>query len=295
MENPFEKGRSIVFHSKSTAGTKRYLNSSPKIADDDRSMSVYMSENADFENDPGCYWQIIPLDDNKVRLKTLSTSANERILDSSGAADRNISVYLADNFAKAGSHWTPTQHSDGGYSIKSDTPSGTKKVLKANPSAARADSVYLVESDHLVETHFNIGISYHTGGEVQDIINATYPGVAIAIYFEEGTNYGSLDYNGLKKLWDDSKLADYRLKEDKFNDPDFAVCFKADVAKHSYDANLPDDKGILCGVIWVKVKVNNKTHALNFTVDIFGNLILFDPQNGHHVATSSCTPTFCVL
>ena len=301
MENPFEKGRSIVFHSKSTTNTKRYMNSTPGGADHDRSISVYMSESVDFKNNPGCYWQIIPLDDNKVRLKTLSSSSDKRILDSSGAADRNISVYLADDSAGTGSHWTPIQHSDGSYSMRSDTPSGTARILKANPSGAKHESVYLVESSELVavDTQWNIGMSYHSEEEVKSSLSGAFAGgrgVFIVNHFVESTrmiNYGSMDYNSLKRIWDDSKLADYRLKEDKFNDFDFAVCLKAHVAKHSYDTNLPDGKGSLCGIL--SATIDGKKHALNFTIDIFGNLIIFDPQNGHHVDASRCTPIFGVL
>ena len=290
MENPFEKGRSIVFQSKS-ASTKRYMNSTPGGADHDRSISVYMDESVNFRFNPGCYWQIIPLDDNKVRLKTLSTSSDKRILDSSGGANRSISVYLADDSAGTGSHWTPIQHSDGTYSMRSDTPSGTVRILKANPSGAKHESVYLVTSDDLT-THWNVGLSYYSGKEVEEAIFAAYPTTAIVTYIEEDKNYGSLDYNSLKRMWDESWLPNHRLIEDKFNDTDPAVCFKAHVAKHSHNANMPDDKGSLCGITWARI--NGKLRALNFTIGPFKELIILDPRNGNLIPTSGCTPVYCV-
>ena len=293
MENSIESGRGIVFRTKSTASNKRYLNSSPGAAVYDKSISVYLSESMDFRKNPGCYWKGIQVVGNKFRLQTVSTSSNLRFLDSSSAAPRKTSVYLADSSAGDGSHWTLTPLPDGNFSMQSDTPSGAKKFLKANPSGTKDDSVYMTESSETAETHWHMGIFYHTGEEVESIIHAAYPNVPI-INNKEGTNYGSLDYDGLHSIWNDSQLANYQLAEEKFGDADFAVCLKAHVAKDSYSADLPDDKGgSLCGIMWTST--GGKIRALNFTVDAFGMLVVLDPQNGQQIVTTECTPTFCML
>ena len=293
MENPFESGRGMVFKSKSTASNKRYLNSSPgAAAKGDKSFSVYLSDSADFRKNPGCYWKSIHVVGDKVRLQTVSTSSNLRFLDSSSAAPRKTSVYLAGSSAGDGSHWTPKLLPDRNFSMQSDTPSGPKKFLKANPCGTKDDSVYMTESSETAETHWNIGFTYHTGEEVESIVHAAYPNVPI-INNKEGTNYGSLDYDGLHSIWNDSQLANYQLAEEKFGDADFAVCLKAHVAKDSYSADLPDDKGSLCGIMWTSI--GGKIRALNFTVDAFGMLVVLDPQNGQQIATTECTPTFCML
>ena len=293
MENPFKPSRGIVFKTKSTASKRRYLDSSPgAAAKGEKSFSVYLSESVDFKKNPGCYWKSVDVVGNTIRLETVSKTSNLRFLNSSSAAPRKLSVTLADSSAGAGSHWTLIRLPDSYYSLKSDTPSGPKKFLKANPCGTKDDGVYMTESSETAETHWEVGISYHTGEEVESIIHAAYPNVPI-INNKEGTNYGSLDYDGLHSIWNDSQLANYQLAEEKFGDADFAVCLKAHVAKDSYNADLPDDKGSLCGIMWTSI--GGKTHALNFTVDAFGMLIVLDPQNGQQIVTTECTPTFCML
>ena len=55
------------------------------------------------------------------------------------------------------------------------------------------------------------------------------------------------------------------------------VHLKAHMTKHSYNTDLPDDQ---VSPLWMTIE--GKTCALSFTVDLFGNLIVFDPQNGEH-------------
>jgi len=53
--------------------------------------------------------------------------------------------------------------------------------------------------------------------------------------------------------------------------------------KCSHDQSKPDKRGSLCGIVYGR---NTKGHhAYNYTDNLFGELILFEPQDGsiiHH-------------
>ena len=285
MVSPFESGKTLVFKTKSTAGSNHYLNSSPSKSKD---KSVYMSSSIDFGVHPGCHWECIKLDDGSYRLKTVSNSTKNRYLDSSGTAPSTETVYLKDDSAGGGSHWIPTLLCDGSYSLQSQTPSGTKCIMSCNPESSKQDMVYLVENSDPIGAHWMVGVDYYTGGEIESIFNHTFPNVPIKFY-QLHHQYGSLDYNLLHSIWSDSKLADYKWKKEKFDDDDFAVCMKAEVSKYSYNQSRPTNKGSLCGIIL------EATRTFNFTIDPFGDLILFDPQTGKQIDHKDYEPYFCMV
>ena len=247
MASPFDSGKTLVFKSMSTAGSKCYMNSYPA---DDRSRSVYLGESIDFTRHPGCHWESIKLDDGTYHLKTVSSSSDRRYLDSMSSASSKESVYLKNDSAGGGSHWTPTQLPDGSYSLQSQTPSGPKRFINSNPaSSTRENSIYLVENSDPVGTHWMVGVDYYTGAEVERIIHNVYPGVSIKFY-QSDPKYGSLDYDLLHSIWEDSKLDNYHWTQHKFDCDDFAICMKGEVSKYSYNQRLPKDKGSLCGIMW---------------------------------------------
>ena len=289
MESPFDSGKTLVFMTKSTAGSNPYLNSSPSESKD---KSVYMSSSIDFGDHPGCHWECIKLDDGSYRLKTVSDSTDNRYLDSSGAAPSTETVYLKDDSAGGGSHWIPTPLSDGSYSLQSQTTCGTKRFMSCNPEANKQDMVYLVENSDPIAAHWMVGVDYYTGPEIERIFNRTFPCVPIKFY-QSDYHYGSLDYNLLHGIWNDSMLANYQWTAEKFDCDDFAVCMKAEVSKYSYNQSRPTDKGSLCGIIWGR---NDRgAHAFNFTIDPFGNLILLEPQNGMQIAHNEYDPYYCMV
>ena len=291
MGSPFDSGKTIVFKSMSTAGSKRYIDSNP---DASKSGSVYLIESMDFGRHPGAHWTPSRQADGSYRLQTVSThgGSNKRYLDSSSAATTNESVYLKDDSAGGGSKWTPTRLADGSYSMESQTTSGPKRFMSGNPTASTAASVTQVENSNSVGAHWMVGVDYYTGAEVERIIHAVYPGVAINFY-QADPKYGSLDYDLLRGIWNDSGLGNYRWTEHKFDCDDFAVCLKAEASKHSYNQSLPDDKGSLCGIMWGRNA--RGAHAFNFTIDPFENLILFEPQDGRDIAHNEYTPYFCMV
>ena len=287
MESPFDSKKTLVFKTKSAAGSNHYLNSSPSESKD---KSVFMSSSIDFGRHPGCYWECKKLDDGSYRLKTVSDSTENRYLDSSGAAPFTETIYLKDDSAGGGSHWIPTPFPDGSYSLQSKTTSGTKRFMSCNPKANKQDMVYLVENCDPLAAHWMVGVDYYTVKEIKQICNHAFPNLSIMFHQSE-KHYGSLDYNLLYSIWNDSKLANYEEKKEKFDDDDFAVCMKAEVSKYSYNQSKPTDKGSLCGIIWEATH----TRTLNFTIDPFGNLILFDPQAGEQIAQNKYKPNFCLF
>ena len=288
MESPFDSKKTLVFKTKSTAGSNLYLNSSPSESKD---KSVYMSSSIDFGRHPGCHWECEKLDGDSYHLKTVSDSTKNRYLDSSGTAPSTETVYLKDDSAGGGSHWIPTPLPDGSYSLKSKTSSGTKRFLSCNPEANcnKQDRVYLVENCDPIAAHWMVGVDCYTVGEIEQICNHAFPDLSINFH-QTDHRYGSLDYNLLHGIWNDSKLVNYKGKKEKFDDDDFAVCMKAEVSKYSYNQSQPTDKGSLCGIIW------EATHSFNFTIDPFGNLIIFDPQEGKQIAQNKINkPFFCLV
>ena len=281
----------MVFQSdKSTVGHSWYLNSSPNAG---KSTSVYLSDKRDFRINPGCYWLIYETLSDGIRLKTVvSTGSSRQYLDSSSVAPINESVYLADHTAGGGSHWTPTMQPDGTYSLESNTPSaGSNKFMHANPTGSKDEMVYMVKTSDTPSEHWILLVTHYAGESVQSIISAVYPGVPISSY-ETNATYRSLEYDHLYSIWKDTQLGDNQITP---NTSDFAVCLKAEVYKHSYDSDSPwpDDKGSLCGIMWGSI--GGKARALNFTVDPFQKLILFDPQNGQQIVNDKFTPTFCMV
>ena len=291
MGSPFDSGKTLVFKAMSTAGSKRYLDSNPN---EPEMTSVYLISSMDFNAHSGTHWECNRQSDGSYRLRTLSTQegSNRRILDSSSRVAKNQSTYLAPDSAGRGSHWTPTLLADGSYSLQSQTPSGPNRFMCADPTAYIEDSVYQVDNNDSIGTHWMVGVDYYTRTEVSRIIQDVYPGVAINFY-QSDENYGSLDYDLLRGIWNDSGLRDYRWTAEKFDCDDFAVCMKAAVSKYSYNQSRPADKGSLCGIMWGRNREG--AHAYNFTIDPFGNLILLEPQNGQQIAHNEYDPYFCMV
>ena len=288
MASPFKTGNGIVFQAVvSTSDENYYLDSDINAA---KPYSVYLSESV---VSIGCYWEILALSNGTIHLRTAARGPGpvQRLLDSSAAASKSESVYLANYDAGAGAQWLPTLLPDGSYSFKSNTPSGPECYMYADPPAGADDQVYLVKTSESINSHWIVLVTHYTGESVQSIISAAYPSVPISSY-ETNSKYGSLDYDRLLSIWKDTQLGDNQITP---NAGDFAVCLKAEVYKQSYnsDSPWPDDKSGLCGIMWGSIE--GKTRALNFIIDPFGNLILFDPQNGQKIATTEFTPTFCMV
>ena len=169
----------------------------------------------------------------------------------------------------------------GYYTFKSETPSGVNRYLCANPTASKENSVYLAETSESPNTHWDVLLTHYTGDSVQIIIGAVYPSVPISSC-EPNATYGSLEYDRLHGIWKDTQLGNNQMIP---HANDFAVCLKAEVYKHFYDSDSPwpDDKFSFCGIMWGSIGGN--MCALNFTIDPFQNLILFDPLNGQKIAT----------
>ena len=281
MGSPFELAHGISFQTLSTAGPKCYLNSTPGGATYDLSISVYMTDVLDFERTPGCFWEIHIIKDFTMRFETKSESSDKRFLDSSGAAPKERSVYLADKSAGSGSHWTSDLFSDASFSFVCHSPSG-QKYLTAAPTAAKKESVFLSKNTEDMGTHWHVLATSYAGDKIERIIRAIYPSVPIDSY-ESGAIYASLDYNRLHTIWNDSQLGD-----DKNADH-----LKTVVSKHPNTYNLPNVKGSLCGIMRGTIK--SKPVAVNFTIDPFVKLILFDPQDGQKIPTNEFTPNSCEL
>ena len=204
-------------------------------------------------------------------------------------------MYLADQTEEGGSHcsWLPYRFPGGKYSFKCDSPSGHNRYLCANLTASKENSVYLDKTSESSNTHWNVLLTQYTGDSVQSIINDVYifPSIPIGSC-EPNATYGSLEYDRLHSIWKDTQLGNNQITACV---SDFAVCLKAEVYKRSYVSNSfwPNDKGSLCGIMWGSI--GGKMCTLNFTIDPFQDLILFDPQNGQKIAADKFIPTFCML
>ena len=281
--SPFKRGNGIVLQTFEYILTGLYLDSNPS---NENSQSVYLSA----IKGQGCYWDVVVLPNHRIRLRRVASTNKEIFLNSNGAFPTSNSVYLSDQTAGNGSHWSPTRRSGGDYWFKSNTSSGKNRYLCGNRDHRKDNSVYLVETNTPENTRWNILLTHYAGESVQSIISAVYPSVPISSCEQNGT-YGSLEYDRLHSIWKDMQSSNDQTTPIA---NDFAVCLKAEVYKHSYDSDSPwpNDKGSLCGIMWGSI--GGKMCALNFTIDPFQNLILFDSQNGQKIATDKFTPTFCM-
>ena len=280
--SPFKTGLGIVLQ---VYEFKQYLDAD--VLTKVKSQSVFLSDTKSI----GSQWDVIVLPNHRIRLRAVSPRTNERFLNSSGGAPRNSQVYLGYQASGDGSHWLPYRFPGGDYSFKCDTPSGKGRYLCADPTASKENSVYLAETSESDNAHWSILLTHYTGDSVQSIISAVYPSVPISSC-EPNATHESLEYDCLHSIWKDIQLDDNQITPCA---SDFAVCLKAEVYKHSYDSDSPwpNDKGSLCGIMWGSI--GGKMCALNFTIDPFQNLILFDSQNGQKIATEKFTPNFCMV
>ena len=279
--SPFKTGQGLILQAYKS---NQYLDSNVNAV---KSKSVFLNDNIG----PGSHWEVIVIPFGRICFRTVTTSVKKHLIDSSAAADRNVAVYLGDEESGAGSHWSPYRFSGIDYSFKCDSPSGKRQYLCYDPTASQEDSVYLEESNATANAHWNILVTHYIGDSVHTIISAAYPSVPISSC-EPNSTYGSLEYDRLHSIWKDTQLGDNQMTPIANN---FTVCLKAEVYKHSYDSDSPwpNDKGSICGIMWGSI--GGKMCALNFTIDPFQNLILFDSQNGQKIATDKFIPTFCMV
>ena len=281
--SPFKTGHGIVLQT--NGSSSKYLDSN--VNTEIKSQSVYLSDAIG----PGSFWEIIVLSNKRIRLRLMVARIRKRFLDSSAAAPPSIAVYLEDQTAGDGSHWLPNRFPGVDYySFKCDSPSGQRRYLYANPTASKEESVYLKETNESVNTHWNVLLTHYTGDSVQSIISSVYPSVPNGSY-EPNATYQSLEYDRLHSIWKDTQLSNNQMTS---HANDFAVSLKAEVYKHSYDSDSPwpNDKGSLCGIMCGSI--GGKMCVINYTIDPFQNVVLFDPQNGQRIATDKFTPTFCM-
>ena len=201
--SPFVTGNGICLKTaESTPDSSKYLETSEAAV---KSESVYLSNTKSIT----CFFNITVLSNNRIRLSiNLKLHLTDRIfLDSSGAADRNIQVYMKNKTAGDGPHWLPTRFNDGNYSFKSNTPSGDDSYLCADQSTSKQESVYLAKTSESPDTRWSILLTHYIGESVQSIISAVYPGVPISSY-ETNAKYGSLEYDQLYGIWKETQLGD---------------------------------------------------------------------------------------
>lgn len=294
--DPFQDGKSLVFKTLSTSGTKHYLNSSPAAP---KATSVYMSDSIGFARFPGCHWICKTGHADTYRFVSWSKSAKERYLDSSAATSRDESVYIGSSESGQGSYWLPSLQPNGTYILTSQTPSGPKNILTSDPPASKEDSVYLSEPKDphvsLINKQWMVGVDYYPTKDVENIIHGVYPGATISSYLKDLGAYGSMDINTLSSIWKNSKLGEYQETTMKFDKDAFAACLKAEVAKYAYKQSFPEDWCCLCGIMW-GIDSQGVVAAFNFIIDPFRNLILFDPVKGEQIDHAKYPSLdFCVL
>jgi len=289
--NPFESGKTLVFMSMDDNSTNRYLDSSP--FQDDRKDQVFLRHSIDYTNHTGTHWAVEKVSSGLYRFISESKASDRRYLDSNPNANQNVSVYLKDSSAESGSKWEPKLQADGSYTLQCQNTSNSKRYLFGNPRYNdRGDAVYLTDKNSAVGSHWKVGVDYFTNHEVSKIIEDTYPSLTINM-FKGDSLYGTLDFNLLKTIWDSSKLGDYNYKPQKFDCDDFAVCMKDAVSKYSHDQSKPDNRGSLCGIMYGRDAKGS--HAYNYTVNPFGELILFEPQDGSIMRHDEYIPYLCMM
>ena len=294
MLSPFDLGKTLIFKSMGHGGPL-YLSSSPATGE------VNLAYSTDYTSNMGTHYEANKLSDGTYSLKTLCTSGSKRYVDSLSAAPSHAQmVFLSEDIdGKIGTHWRPEKQGDGTYALVSmskATSDDHDRYLDSWPASHTPVNVYLsVSADPGVNigTHWKVGVDSYTGAEIQNILNTTYPNSRLSLTRADAL-FHPMDYATLKKIWDGSGLSGLKWKSEMFDCDDFAICFKAAVAKWYYNETEPAQKPMasLCGIIWASRP--RVAHAYNFTVDPFGQLILFEPQNGATIPTYDWNPYFCM-
>ena len=256
---------------------------------------VILNDTTDYNTRPGTHWIAHKLSDGTYSLMAQNS---QQYLDSWPSKSKlEETVFLSNTIdGRAGTRWIPQRLGDGTYALKSNAAKpGEKCFLDTWPAE---EMVFLSETTDPVKrrgTHLMVGVDWYTGREVEDIVRSKYPGMQIKFY-KTDAKYGQMEYETLKRIWSKSGLGHYNWQREKFDCDDFAVCFKAEVAKYCYSERVPFDAACLCGIIFATN--NNDKHvvrAFNFTVDAFGDLILFEPQLGAKIPFGEWTPYFCMM
>jgi hypothetical protein len=102
----------------------------------------------------------------------------------------------------------------------------------------------------------------------------------------------------VSEIYNNSGLRNRRYRSVSFDCDDFAVVMKAEVAKYVYDnpAEFPPNAAPVFGIMFGRT--TTQVHAYNFYVDVTGNVVLFEPQNGTSGKASNLqqyTPYFAVF
>lgn len=120
-----------------------------------------------------------------------------------------------------------------------------------------------------------------TPQEIQALLGANVRVGRVEFPHYQDMNYLVLPLNLQNIIYNDSGIKrNFRWRPEIFDCDDFAVTFKAAVAKHGYDSILVDNIAILCGIMFGS-KPPNLGHALNWSVSETLNSINFlEPQNG---------------
>jgi len=289
--NPFESGKTLVFQSANTSTSNRFMDSDPN--EDDRKKQVWLRSSSDYSNHPGTHWAVEKVSSGIYRFISETTSSNRRYLDSNPTVEHYESVYLKDSSAGPGSRWDPKLQANGSYTLQCQNTSNERRYLNGNPSHPsndRSKAIYLLEDNTKDRSHWNVGVDYFSGREVEKIVQDVYPHTII-IYYDSDLVYGTLFYEQLKDIWDKSGLANYAWKQHKYDDDDFAFSYKAEVSRYSYNQTRPTDKGSLCGVMWGKSSTGD--HAYNFSINPYGELLLIEPQFGTLIPHDKYVPYYC--
>lgn len=293
MQSPFDSGKTLIFKTMALGGV-RYLNSSPATSE------VNLANSTSYISNMGTHYEVTKMSDGSYTLKTLSTSGPKRYVDSlPGAPSRDQMVFLSQAVdGKHGTHWKPELQVDGLYTLRSmSIAASADRYLDSWPRSPTPANVYLSSVGHFfsVGSHWNVGVDSYTTAEVVKIVDAYHSGLKKVVY-KSDSFYHPMEYSTLKEIWDSSGLSGFRYKKDKFDSDDFAVCFKAAVAQWCYkeSAQAPKAMSCLCGILWA-TKPGDVEHQFNFSVDPFGAVVLFDPQNGQKIPEQNWKPTFCMI
>ncbi len=119
------------------------------------------------------------------------------------------------------------------------------------------------------------------------IITRHFPDLNIHCFPITG-NYKQVEYATLRHIWEQSN----KSVSEYCSGNDIACNFKKTVSDwfHANDQNWPEPP--FCGIMWGTVS-DKDIQAVNFTINAFGEVVLFDPNTGESIPHSDWKPVLC--
>ncbi len=149
-------------------------------------------------------------------------------------------------------------------------------------------------NEHHCGTRWKLGILRELSSvDVRRIITQHFPNLNIHCFKVHGYYiYKKVEYGTLRHIWEQSDKSFSKYCSGN----DIACGFKMTVFDWFYandDQNWLGNDPPFCGIMWGTVS-DKDIQAVNFTINVFDEMVLFDPSTGESISPNDWKPTLCM-